>query len=263
MTAPAMKMAGKTIGGNKDVPLVLLHGFGGTMGTWASVVPLIEGEMPLVLVDLPGHGESLGAEGAGGAGRMAKAILAGLSARGIEIFHLAGHSMGGAVAALMAMRDPARVKSLALVAPGGMAPEINAELLAAYAAARTPEELRAYLEKMAAPGAHWPEGYFEDMSAARSAPGALEAIAQTYAAMFPEGPEKGQGVLPREHLAGLSMPAFVLWGEADTVLPCPKVSVLPENLSLTILPGAGHMLPEERPLDVAEVLRTSRIAGSS
>jgi pimeloyl-ACP methyl ester carboxylesterase len=46
-----------------------------------------------------------------------------------------GHSMGGAVSALIAMRAPDRVKSLTLVAPGGMAREINADLLDRYARA--------------------------------------------------------------------------------------------------------------------------------
>ena len=148
------------------------------------------------MVDLPGHGGSLAAEGRGGAGRMAKAILAGLDAAGLTEFHLAGHSMGGAVAALIALRAPNRVRSLTLVAPGGMAPEINADLLERYAKASTGAEIRACLTEMAGPGFAVPQPVVDRFVAARARPGALAALDETYRAMFPAGPAQGQGVLP-------------------------------------------------------------------
>ena len=251
------QVALKRIGSRGGAPVVLLHGFGGTMATWASVTPLLEAGIDIVLADLPGHGGSLHAEGRGGAGRMAKAVLAALSSAGIEQFHLAGHSMGGAVSMLMALREPARVLSLSLVAPGGMAPEINAGLLAAFAKAKTVAELRAVLDGMVSPAYRWDDELLSEIAARRAEPGATEALAETYAAMFPEGPEKGQGTLPRDQLAGLAMPVAVLWGDADEVLPYPKAGSLPANFRLTTVAGAGHMLPEEAPDAVAALIRAS------
>lgn len=251
------QVALKRIGSRGGAPVVLLHGFGGTMATWASVTPLLEGNIDVVLADLPGHGGSLHAEGRGGAGRMAKAMLSALSAAGIDRFHLAGHSMGGAVSMLMALREPARVLSLSLIAPGGMAPEINAGLLAAFAKARTVAELRAVLDGMVSPAYRWHGDLLSDIAARRSEPGAVEALAETYAAMFPDGPEKGQGTLPRDQLASLAMPVAVLWGDADGVLPYPKAGSLPANFRLTTIAGAGHMLPEEASDTVATFILTS------
>jgi pimeloyl-ACP methyl ester carboxylesterase len=253
MAGPAFRRIGR----DDQPPLVLLHGFGGNMRTWNRVFPLVKDAVPLIIFDLPGHGRSIASDGRGGAGRMAKAILQELQAQGVERFHIAGHSMGGAVAALMAMRAPEAVKSVSLIAPGGMAPEINASLLEEFAAAQTHEALESVIGRMAGPGLKVPQGYFEAAAEFRQAPGALEALGETYAAMFPESPEQGQGVLPKEQLAALPMPVRALWGSADVVLPCPVYGALPDSIELTVLPDAGHMLPEERPSDVADFLLRS------
>ncbi|MBW3096136.1 alpha/beta fold hydrolase [Pseudohoeflea coraliihabitans] len=258
MTAPYFCRRGTPQG----VPLVLLHGFGGSMQMWDRVLPLLGDDGGLVLFDLPGHGESLNADGAGGAGRMAKAILAALTAEGIERFHLAGHSMGGAVAALIALRAPEAVVSLSLIAPGGMAPEIDAVLLEQFARADDGETLKSLLTAMAGGNVAWPQAGVAAEVERRRRPGALEALQATYAAMFPDGPERGQGVLPRAQLDALAMPVAVLWGTADGVLPCPERETLPASFRVTLLPGAGHMLPEECPQDVADLLNAMR-AGQS
>ena len=241
-------------GPEDGIPLVLLHGFGGDGSAWDPVKAGLPGSVRVMAADLPGRGGSLDADGRGGAGRMAKAILAGLDAAGIQAFHLAGHSMGGAVSALIAMRAPERVKSLTLVAPGGMARAINADLLARYARAATEAEIRGCLDEMSAPGFVMSDAVIEHCVAARARPGQLAALEETYQAMFPNGPDEGQGVLPTDALAALAMPVFVIWGTADTVLPCPSPSALPASFAFSVLPELGHMLPEESPDAIIRVL---------
>lgn len=241
-------------GAASGTPLVLLHGFGGSMSAWDPVLACLPSDLKVIRVDLPGHGGSLYADGRGGAGRMAKAILAGLDEIGIEAFHIAGHSMGGAVAALIAMRAGDRVRSLSLVAPGGMAREINADLLSRYAEAKDEAEIRICLAEMSALGFAAPQTVVDEFVEQRERPGAPDALAETYAAMFPEGPEKGQGVLPADALAALDMPVFVIWGLADQVLPCPSPAALPASFAFSVIPEAGHMLPEEVPEMVAHML---------
>ena len=241
-------------GPEDGIPLVLLHGFGGDGSAWNPVKAGLPESIRVMAVDLPGHGGSLDADGRGGAGRMAKAILAGLDAAGVESFHLAGHSMGGAVSALIAMRAPERVKTLTLVAPGGMASDINAGLLARYAKATSEAEIRGCLDEMSAPGFVTSQAVIDHFVAARARPGQLEALDETYQAMFPNGADEGQGVLPADALAALAMPVFVIWGTADTVLPCPKPSALPASFAFSVLPDLGHMLPEESPDAIIRVL---------
>ena len=39
-------------------PLVLLHGFTGSIATWRSHLDMLAGQFSIVAVDLPGHGAS-------------------------------------------------------------------------------------------------------------------------------------------------------------------------------------------------------------
>lgn len=249
--------------GHDRVPLVLLHGFGGSHQVWDVVLPELDPATPLLVFDLPGHGRSLAAEGKGGAGRMAKAIHQALEERGLQAWHLAGHSMGGAVAALVALRAPQKARSLTLIAPGGMTPSINSGLLARFAAVTGKDELADVLIGLAAPD-EGPDGQSLDrIHRQRMQDGAIEALQATYAAMFPEGPENGQGVIPHDQLARLALPVEVLWGSDDQVLPCPAPDQLPQTFRLTVLAERGHMLPEAAPAETAALLnRQSRHAGT-
>ena len=238
-----------------SIPLVLLHGFGGSHRVWDAVRNALGNAVSTLALDLPGHGDSLNADGRGGAGRMAKAIHVALEDRDLASWHLAGHSMGGAVAALIALRAPNKSRSLTLVAPGGMTPAINAGLLGRFASVTGKGELAAVLADLSAPDAEPEADVLEWMHHQRCRAGALEALQATYSAMFPVGPEKGQGVIPHTQLAGLTMPVSVLWGSEDQVLPCPLPGQLPDNFSLTVLAGHGHMLPETAPEETAVLLR--------
>ena len=59
----------------------------------------------------------------------------------------------------------------------------------------------------------------------------------------------------RDALAGLTMPVAVAWGALDPVLPFHQTNDLPPLFALHRLPGAGHMLIEEAPDLVTELIR--------
>lgn len=239
-----------------QAPLVLIHGFGGNASVWDAVKAHLPDDIPVIAYDLPGHRNSLDAEGRGGAGKMAKALLADLSERGYSAFHLAGHSMGGAIAALIAMRAGAAVKSVTLIAPGGMGPEINADALEHFAKAKTAEELRAAMRVMVAPDFDIPGQAVNALAADRAIAGATEALCEIYDAMFTEQTStvRAQGTLPMELLETLTCPVSVMWGEDDAILPFHQMDRLPEAFVKTHFPGAGHMLLDERPEQVAGAL---------
>ena len=106
------------------LPVVFLHGFGGTKEDYADAAlhPALAGR-PLLAYDAPGCGEStcsdLSAVSIPFLVATAEAVLA---ARGVDRFHLVGHSMGGLTALLLADRDPARVASFVDI-EGNVAPE--------------------------------------------------------------------------------------------------------------------------------------------
>lgn len=234
--------------------MILIHGFGGSAAAWDRVRGLLPAEMPIIAYDLPGHRYSVLAEGRGGAGRMAKAVLSDLETRGFSAFHLAGHSMGGAVAALAAMRAGDKVKSLTLFAPGGMGPEIDAAGLEAFAQAKTVEAVQSEMRKMVAEGFEIPRDMIDSVVKERAMPGVMEALLEVYGAMFASVGAMEQGVIPRDMLAALAMPASVYWGDADPTLPVRQMAQIPDNFRKIIIPGSGHMLLDECPQVVADGL---------
>lgn len=253
------------IAGDPDAaaPLVLLHGFGGGAFVWRDAMAMLPAELPVIAYDLPGHAGSLHAEGIGGAGRMAKAILSDLDGRGIPAFHLAGHSLGGATAALIALRRPQAALSLTMVAPGGFGPEINHLVLSRFGLAETAGDLRAALESMVGYNFDIPEAMIEATLDARRADGAREALGTVFAAIVSARGEAGpaQGQLPLADILALPMPKTLLWGLEDCILPPHQGSVSGNGIAVRRLPGAGHMLPDECPGIVAEeILRTVRRA---
>lgn len=238
--------------GKGPATVVLLHGFGGHHDAWHDIQPALASGARVLAYDLPGHGRSLGYPGAGPAHVAAKAILADLAARGLTRVHFAGHSMGGAIAVLAALRAPEAVASLTLMAPGGFGPEINSGLLRRYAAAANADELRSCMDDMSAPGFPMPTRYVAGLMAVRAVAGQREKLIEI-GALITKG--ERQGEIPRETLATLSMPARVLWGTEDTVLPYAQTKDLPASVTLETLPGKGHMLLEEATETVVRALR--------
>ncbi|MFB9952287.1 alpha/beta fold hydrolase [Rhizobium puerariae] len=239
------------------VPLVLLHGFGGSAAAWLKVATVLAAELPVVAYDLPGHGRSLFSRAAGGAGTMARDIAADLRARGIERFHLAGHSMGGAVATLIALRAQERAKSLTLFAPGGFGPVINGLALKRYALAEDAEEMREALRMMNGSGHLVSDEEIENTLERRGLAGAREALRNILDIILIDAEGGRQGTLPVADLAGLAMPVRVVWGERDTVLPVTQAEGLPPNVVVHRVGDAGHMLVDERPADVIRFIRSS------
>jgi pimeloyl-ACP methyl ester carboxylesterase len=106
-------------GTDSAAPIVVLHGAGGSSATVASVADGLAGSRSVIVVDLPGHGESDDEPGPGGftidAG--AAQVCAVLDALKIETADLVGVEGGAYVALEIAARFPERSGRLALVHP--------------------------------------------------------------------------------------------------------------------------------------------------
>ena len=239
-------------GGAGPKTIVFLHGFGACREIWRDVMASLAAEAKLLAYDLPGHSHSLECEGMGGAKPAARAILADLAARQLGKVHLVGHSMGGAIATLMALADPGSVASLTLLAPGGFGPEINATLLRRYAAATGRKQIRASLAAMSGPRSVPPDHVVDALCGMRKRPRQLQALIDMAAAMTKDD---RQGVIPGAQLDTLDMPVMVVWGVEDPLLPVEQTEALPSHFHLHHVLDAGHMLVEEAPDLVAEIVR--------
>lgn len=246
----------------RSAPVVLLHGFGADRSSWRQVTPLLAALLPasteLLALDLPGHG--------GEAGRPAasiEAIALDLSARldaaGIEHAHLVGHSLGGAAAIVLSALGRLTVRSLTLIAPGGLGPEINAGFLAGLAGAATPEALGRWLAEMVGDPAALPAGFARAAFAQREQAGNGAALARLAGQLFAGGT---QGFDLAVELARVTAPTRLIWGRADRILPAAHAARAPGFAAVHLLDGIGHVPQLEDPALTARLIaETVRSAG--
>jgi pyruvate dehydrogenase E2 component (dihydrolipoamide acetyltransferase) len=132
------------LGEADNVPVVLIHGFGGDLNTWMFTQPALAESRRAIALDLSGPGGSGKEVGSGDPESLVEAIEAAVDGLAIERVHLVGHSMGGALAALTALRRPEDIASLTLIASAGLGPELNAAFIENFVhAARRREAIEA------------------------------------------------------------------------------------------------------------------------
>ena len=100
------------VGGDPGAPpLVLLHALGQDATSWDAVAGRLGQHFSLLALDLRGHGAS-DRPGTYSHELMRDDVVGVLDALGLREVVLVGHSLGGAVAYLVAMRQPHRVSRL-------------------------------------------------------------------------------------------------------------------------------------------------------
>ena len=247
--------------------IVLLHGFAANRGTWFDLVQLLPADQyTLHLLDLPPHGTasrfirhdySILAQ--------AERISLFLTQHKLDDIDLAGHSLGGAVALAMAIREhkggSCRINRLILIG----APAYPMQL---------PGFIRLLSRRIVGPLCL---GLLSPATVARKG---LEAVflnhqlitsdrIKRYAATFsPAGTawalsKCARQLVPQnlpELITGyrnLALPTLLLWGKHDRIVPPAHGLQLAQDLpdaSCVILPDSGHNPHEEVPLKSVEII---------
>jgi pyruvate dehydrogenase E2 component (dihydrolipoamide acetyltransferase) len=223
--------------GEGDEAVVLLHGFGGDLENWMFAAPALAAERTVYALDLPGHGGSTKAVGAGDPDTLATAVEQFLDAQHLERAHLVGHSLGGLVAATLALRDPGRVRSLTLVASAGLGPEINHDYIEGFIAAKSRRELKPVLQLLFADPSQVTRQLVDDVLKHKRIDGVDEALRAIAGQVF--APE-GQRVLVAERLSALDVPILAVWGAQDRIIPAAHAENLPATADVHVLEEAGH-----------------------
>ncbi|MCC7022529.1 MAG: alpha/beta fold hydrolase [Thermomicrobiales bacterium] len=234
------------VAGPVDAPetIVFLHGLGGSQSTWANVLGNFAETYRVAAVDLPGHGAS--DKPASENGNYAITSLANAVAQVIEKLELSpaivvGHSLGGAVALQLALERPKLLRGLVLVDSAGLGPEISDDLLDRVEATPSRDEARRLLELFFQNPRFILDRGIDELHAARSAPGADEAVKAIAAQAFSRS---GQQVAFLDQLNRLEVPLLIVWGELDRVVPARHAmaaSIALPTAWLEILEGVGHV----------------------
>jgi pyruvate dehydrogenase E2 component (dihydrolipoamide acetyltransferase) len=207
-------------------------------------------------LDLPGHGGSTKAIANPGLDALAAAVEQFMDALKLSAAHLVGHSMGGAVAGLVALRQPRLVRSLTLISPAGLGQEINAKYIDGFVAAESRRDLKPVLQYLFADADLVSRSMIEDLLKYKRLDGVQAALRGLAAALFKDG---RQGRSLAGDLAGLKLPIQVVWGAKDAISPAAHARALP-NARVEILDAAGHMAQMEAASRVNDLIKAQLAA---
>jgi len=234
--------------GGSGPPLILLHGAGDQAGTWSAVAPRFADRYRVIAVDLPGHGDSDPRSGP----LTLTAIVAGVEALldGLpegERAVLVGNSLGAWVAAVLAARRPERIERIVLVDGGPLRWVSSGPTLTP----RDREEARALVAAIRDPDSPpLPDNVLDDL-VEWTARGAVPRLLAAGADL--------EGHLMDDALDRIAVPADVVWGESDRLIPMDYARRLTAGLPtarLTTLPKCGHVPQIECPAEFVETLAT-------
>ncbi len=237
------------------VPLVMLHGFTGSVENWHPLVGHLEQYTTAILIDLPGHGRSDAPpdparyEMTAVARDLAK-LLQALTASPVNLL---GYSMGGRLALYMAVHYPDLVKTLILesASPG------LAEAQERLARRKRDEALADAIERE---GVAAFVSYWENLPLFASQKRLPEAVRQQLRAQRlrnrPHGLANslrgmGTGVQPPlwDDLTHVRQPVLLMAGELDAKFAriAKQMQARLPHAQLDIVPDAGHTIHLEQP----------------
>jgi pyruvate dehydrogenase E2 component (dihydrolipoamide acetyltransferase) len=234
----------------EGAPIVFIHGFGADLNGWRPLVGRLPEAYSALALDLPGHGASPFA-GEATLAALTAAVAATLAEEGVAAAHLVGHSLGGAVAAALTAAPGFRALSLALIAPAGLGPEVNGAFIAGFLRARSEASLSPWMRELVADPAALGSALVNTTLRQRAAGALVEAQARLAEALFPDG---AQAIDIRPWLAEIAIPAKVIVGVEDRILPARQAEGLNGLIALHRLVRVGHMPHLEARAEVARLL---------
>ncbi|WP_181801572.1 alpha/beta fold hydrolase [Streptomyces shenzhenensis] len=236
-----------TIDGPDDAPaLLLVHGWGSDGGDWATHTEALARRFRVVVPDLRGHGRSQVPDHGNTPSEMADDLAALTQALGLRPLVAVGHSMGGQVVNLMAVRHTAAVRSVIILDPAHGAHGREVGLIPARLAAYREHGARAAASFVAdAFSPHAPPGL--RASHLRTMLGTPDhVIAQAYAGMYVH--PGAVGIRPRseEYLRRRTQPGLTVWTSAEAAA-WEKRNLHVPGSRVDHWSDSGHYLHEEHP----------------
>lgn len=251
-TVNGVKVRHARRGPETGVPVLFLHGFGGDLGNWLFNLDAIAEVAPVIALDLPGHGQSDPRLPGATLAELAGFVAAFLDAIEVPRVHAVGHSMGGAIAARLALDQPTRVASLTLVNSAGLGGEINSGYIDGFVSAGSRRELKPVVEQLFADPSLVTRQLVDELLKYKRLDGVPELLGQLARTLFAGGRQTDQ---PGLELGGSGIPVAVVWGEHDRIIPASHAANAPAGAKVAVLPGAGHMSMMEKASDFNALLR--------
>lgn len=229
----------------EKLPLVLIHGAGGSHLSWPSEVRRMT-SFRVYALDLPGHGKSQG-RGLQSIPAYSEVLLDWMEAAGLYQAIFTGHSMGSAVAIHLALEHPERITGLGLVGAAARL-RVNPQILEGTRSSTT-------FHSAVAAVTGWS---FSPQADARLVELAERRMAEVRPSVLHADFLACDSFDETGRLGSITCPTLVICGEDDRMTPRRSAQFLADsipNAQMAAIPGAGHMVMLEQPQVVANALR--------
>lgn len=247
--------------------IVFVHGLSGSWPNWLEQLPAFAQRHRVIAMDLPGFGHSPMPREPITIAAYARILDGLLETLGVDAATVVGNSMGGFVAAELAISYPQRVERLVLVSAAGISTHRHrdveriepylrrvAPMIAAYTGwtaarsdwvARRPGLRNLTLGLVTRHPSRLPAALAAEQLRGAGKPGFMQALRANI-----DYPVK-------ERLPEIACPTLIVWGDEDRVIPVHDASVFEELIPSSrkvIFEGTGHMAMLERPTAFNELL---------
>lgn len=237
--------------------LLLLPSLGTTTALWDGVVRALRADprteaLRILRIDLPGHGASPAAAGPFTIAELAGGVLAVVDEAGGGGFHVAGVSLGGAVALELAVGHPDRVQGLVMSCSGARIGSREG-----WVSRATDVRSSGTASLVTGSASRWFAPGFLGRDAGGAGAGALAALVDVDDESYARCAES-LGDFDRTHdLATLDVPTLALSGEHDRVTTPASMQDLADDIRGArhiALDGASHLAVLEEPQAAAELI---------
>jgi pyruvate dehydrogenase E2 component (dihydrolipoamide acetyltransferase) len=235
----------------EGTPVLFIHGFGGDLDNWLFNIDAIGEKHPVIALDLPGHGQSAVKLPGTSLQALANFVARFMAVIDVPQAHLVGHSVGGAIAAQMALSQPQRVASLSLIDSAGFGPEINTGYTEGFTRAASRRELKPVLELLFKDPTLVSRQMVDDVLKYKRLDGVTELLESLNTGLFKDGQQVAQ---PGVALVGCDKPVLMVWGKDDQIVPAAHAVNAPAGATVAQFDGVGHMAQMERAGDVNRLI---------
>ncbi len=241
-------------------PIVFVHGLSGSWPNWLEQLPAFAPEHRVITLDLPGFGHSPMPPHPISIARYAKLLDRLLGELGVDAAAVVGNSMGGFIAAELAISAPQRVERLVLVSAAGISTHQHRGSVTVLPAMRRFERI------LMASGAWTASKSDAVVRRTRLRDAALGVVVrhpdrldaalaaeQVRGAGKPGFIQGFEAVLDyeiRERLGKIACPTLIVWGDRDRLISVRDADVFAElipNSRKVVFGDTGHMAMLERP----------------